>query len=95
MSMWRKGKLSPGKACPLDAADPHAAVETKRVAPKVIATAEEGPPSNAGSTPAMLTNFAPFRQKLFDHMAQEHGLILLESEMVEIEIICREGWKQK
>lgn len=32
----------------------------------------------------------PFYQPLFDHMANEHGLILMESEMDEIVRICRE-----
>lgn len=31
------------------------------------------------------------RQELFDHMSQEHGLLLLESQMDEIESIVKNG----
>ena len=75
MSRWRNIKTQPEIACPLDAADPHAAVETKRVAPNVIATAEEGPQSIAGVNPALLANTPPCPLK--DNMSQEGLLALL------------------
>lgn len=47
MSAWRN-KTQPEIACPLDAVDPHAAIEMKRVIPDEIAIAEKGPQSIAG-----------------------------------------------
>lgn len=34
-------------------------------------------------------------QELFDHMKDQHGLTLLESEMLEIELICIKGIKSQ
>jgi len=45
---------------------PHAADETKRVAPDVIASAEQGPQSNAGSSPAALAFFRDERRRLIN-----------------------------
>ena len=62
MSAWRNIKTQPEIACPLDAVDSHAAIEMKRVAPDVIAIAEQGPQSIAGVNPAALAQgLYPYR----------------------------------
>lgn len=53
---WRNVKTQPEIASPLDEADSDALVETKRVAPDVITTSEQGPRSIAGSSPARSAN---------------------------------------